>query len=96
MALSVTERKRNERKRNEALGMAEYRMNITKVEREAISEAAELRGYTNETEYIVRLVLADRDTSRKENVCSYPDCRCPFDKGPDNLCLQGKPNPEDV
>ena len=24
--------------------------------------------------------------------CQYPNCRCPFDMGPDNLCLIGKPN----
>lgn len=24
--------------------------------------------------------------------CQYPNCRCPFDMGPDNLCLMGKPN----
>lgn len=24
--------------------------------------------------------------------CQYPSCRCPFDMGPDNLCLIGKPN----
>lgn len=24
--------------------------------------------------------------------CEYPNCRCPFDMGPDNLCLIGKPN----
>lgn len=26
--------------------------------------------------------------------CKYPNCRCPFDMGPDNLCLMGKPNTE--
>ncbi len=26
--------------------------------------------------------------------CQYPNCRCPFDMGPDNLCLIGKPNPK--
>lgn len=28
------------------------------------------------------------------NKCEYPNCRCPFDMGPDNLCLIGKPNPD--
>lgn len=23
--------------------------------------------------------------------CNYPDCKCPFDMGPDNLCLQNRP-----
>ena len=54
------------------------------------------RHFEDQTEYILALVYKDRDMSRKENVCSYPDCRCPFDMGPDNKCLQGKPNPEDV
>lgn len=96
MAMTVAERKRRERERNEALGMSEFRMSITSVEREAIAEAAELRGYSDQTEYIVRLVLADRDTSRKENVCSYPDCQCPFDMGPDGKCLVGKPRGNEV
>lgn len=26
--------------------------------------------------------------------CQYPNCRCPFDMGSDNLCLIGKPNPK--
>ena len=95
MAVSAKERKRRERERDKALGVAEFRMKITATEREAIAEASELRGYTDQTEYIVRLVLADRDTARKQIVCTYPDCNCPFDKGPDNKCLKGRPNPED-
>ena len=94
MAITDADRKRNERARNAATGLAEFRMKITTNEREAISEAAALRGYTDLTEYLVRMAMADRDTSRKLNVCTYPTCNCPFDKGPDNLCLRGKPNPE--
>lgn len=25
----------------------------------------------------------------KEETCTYPDCRCPFDMGPDHQCLKG-------
>lgn len=28
--------------------------------------------------------------------CSYPDCNCPFDMGPDNQCLRGLPRPKQV
>ena len=94
MAATNADRKRNERARNASMGLAEFRMKITTTEREAISEAATLRGYTDLTEYLVRMATADRDTSRKRNTCNYPSCNCPFDKGPDNLCLRGKPNPE--
>lgn len=26
--------------------------------------------------------------------CNYPDCKCPFDMGADNKCLQGLPQKE--
>lgn len=39
------------------------------------------------------LVYKDRPATREESVCNYPDCKCPFDMGADNLCLIGKPQP---
>ena len=27
----------------------------------------------------------------EEGKCTYPDCRCPFDMGPDHQCLKGLP-----
>ena len=98
MAMTATERKRRQRERQKANGLATrpYTMDLTPVERAAINEAADARGYEDRTEYLLKLVYQDRDMSRKENVCSYPECNCPFDKGPDNRCLRGMPNPEDV
>jgi hypothetical protein len=86
----------NQREREKPLDMKPYTMDLSATERAAIAEAAKLREFEDQTEYILALVYKDRDMSRKENVCSYPECVCPFDKGPDNKCLRGKPNPEDV
>jgi len=30
----------------------------------------------------------------KDGICSYPECNCPGDKGPNNLCWRGFPNKE--
>lgn len=29
----------------------------------------------------------------RKKQCTYPDCRCPFDMGPDHQCLKGLPQP---
>jgi len=96
--MTDAERKRRQRQRQKSNGVQTrpFTMDLTQVEREAIYEAADARGFEDRTEYLLRLVYQDRDMSRKENVCSYPECNCPFDKGPDNKCLRGRPNPEDV
>ena len=96
MAMTATERKRRQREREKHLDIKPFTMHLAANERAAIEEAASLREFEDQTEYILALVYKDRDMSRKENVCSYPECNCPFDKGPDNKCLRGKPNPEDV
>ncbi len=91
MALTATERKRRQRERQRALDIKPFRMDLTKVERQAVAEAAQARGYEDQTEYLLKMVYQDRDKSRKENVCKYPECNCPFDMGPDGLCLKGLP-----
>ncbi|MFL1404229.1 hypothetical protein ACJO2E_02650 [Marinobacter sp. M1N3S26] len=98
MAMTDAERKRRQRERQKGRGLqtSPFTMDLTRVERENINEAADARGFEDRTEYLLNLVYIDRDKSRKENVCSYPKCKCPFDKGPDNKCLRGMPNPEDL
>jgi hypothetical protein len=96
MAMTAAERKRRQRERLKALDIRNYTMELAATEREAIAEAAKLREFEDQTEYILALVYKDRDMSRKENVCSYPECRCPFDMGPDGKCLAGKPRAEEV
>lgn len=96
MAMSAAERKRRQREREKALDIKAYTMDLAATERAAIAEAAKLREFEDQTEYILALVYKDRDMSRKENVCTYPDCRCPFDMGPDNKCLAGKPQKHEV
>ncbi|WP_379945099.1 hypothetical protein OZ656_06240 [Marinobacter sp. LM1] len=91
MALSPAERKRRQREREKHLDIRPFTMQLAANERAAIEEAASLRDFEDQTEYVLALVYKDRDMSRKENVCTYPDCRCPFDMGPDGRCLVGKP-----
>lgn len=96
MAMTPTERKRRQRERHKFLDMRPFTMELAANERAAIEEAARLREFEDQTEYILALVYKDRDMSRKENVCSYPDCRCPFDMGPDGKCLAGKPRESEL
>lgn len=96
MAMTAAERKRRQREREKALDIKAYTMELAATERAAIAEAAKLREFEDQTEYILALVYKDRDMSRKENVCTYPDCRCPFDMGPDGKCLAGKPQKHEV
>lgn len=91
MAMTATERKRRQREREKFLDIKPFTMDLAATERAAIAEAAQLREFEDQTEYILALVYKDRDMSREENVCSYPECRCPFDMGPDGKCLAGKP-----
>lgn len=96
MAMTATERKRRQREREKHLDVRPFTMQLAANERAAIEEAANLREFEDQTEYILALVYKDRDMSRKENVCSYPKCRCPFDMGPDGKCLAGKPRQPEV
>lgn len=96
MAMTPAERKRRQREREKHLDIKPFTMQLAANERAAIEEAASLREFEDQTEYIMALVYQDRDMSRKENVCSYPDCRCPFDMGPDGKCLVGKPRDDEV
>ena len=96
MALTATERKRRQRERERALDIKPFTMELAATERAAIAEAARLREFEDQTEYVLALVYKDRDVSRKENVCTFPECRCPFDMGPDGKCLVGKPRKHEV
>lgn len=96
MAMTDVERKRRQREREKPLDMKPYTMDLAATERAAIAEAAKLREFEDQTDYILALVYKDRDMSRKENVRTYPDCRCPFDMGPDGKCLAGKPLKQEV
>lgn len=73
MAKTDAERKRAQREWNKHLRMQRMELNLAWGERELIASNAEARGFTDQTEYLVRLVLDDadrieRDRSRnKEN-----------------------------
>ncbi|SFM72503.1 hypothetical protein SAMN04487961_1029 [Marinobacter pelagius] len=32
-----------------------------------------------------------KERARKEQYCNYPDCQCPFDRGPEFFCLKSLP-----
>ncbi len=73
MAKTDAERKQAQRERNKHRRMQRMELNLAWGERELIASNAEARGFTDQTEYLVRLVLDDadrieRDRSRnKEN-----------------------------
>jgi hypothetical protein len=46
----------------------------------------------NEPGYDAWKTADPRDSEPEEpEFCTYPECRCPLDMGPDNLCLRGLP-----
>ena len=65
MALTPAQRKRRQREREEELGMKPFRMELAASERQAIETGAQAGGYEDQTEYVLALVYADRDTSQK-------------------------------
>jgi hypothetical protein len=65
MALTPAQRKRRQREREQALGMKPLRMDLAAGERQAIEAGARAGGYEDQTEYLLSLVYADRDKSRK-------------------------------
>lgn len=65
MAMTPAERKRRQRENEKALGIKPFRMELAASERQAIAEMAELRGFEDQTEYLLSLVYKDRDVSRK-------------------------------
>lgn len=73
MAKTDAERKRAQRERRKFLQMKRMELDLAWGERELIAKNAEARGFEDQTEYLVRLVLDDaarleRDRSRnKEN-----------------------------
>ena len=65
MALTPAERKRRQRENEKTLGMKPFRMDLAASERAAIEAGAQAGGYEGQTEYLLDLVYADRDTSQK-------------------------------
>ena len=69
MAMTPAERKcrqrHRRREREKELGMKPFRMELAASERAAIEAGALASGYEDQTEYVLALVYADRDTSRK-------------------------------
>jgi hypothetical protein len=69
MAMTPAERKRRQRhrrrEREKELGMKPFRMELAAGERQAIEVGARAGGYEDQTEYLLSLVYADRDKSRK-------------------------------
>lgn len=88
MALTAAERKRRQRQRQKALDIQVYQMELTEVERHQVAKGASRRGYEDQTEYLLALVAADLEKPA-DVACTYPDCRCPFDKPADGKCYQG-------
>lgn len=66
MAMTPAERKRRQRERMKSLDVRLVQMELAAKERETISEMAELRGFEDQTEYLLSLVYKDRDMSQKE------------------------------
>lgn len=66
MPMTAAERKQKQRANEARLGIKPYAMDLTLVEREIVSQAALAAGYEDQTEYLLALVYADRDKSRKE------------------------------
>lgn len=66
MAMTPAERKRRQRERLKSLNVQAYQMELAARERQTIAEMAELRGFEDQTEYLLALVYKDRDMSQKE------------------------------
>ena len=70
MPMTPAERKRRQRERRrereKELGMKPFRMELAASERAAIEAGARAGGYEDQTEYLLSLVYANRDTSQKE------------------------------
>lgn len=65
MAMTPAERKRRQRERMKSLDVKLTQMELTASERQTIAEMAELRGFEDQTEYLLSLVYKDRDMSQK-------------------------------
>ena len=69
MALTPAQRKRRSRavraEADKKLGMKTFRMELAASESQAIETGAQAGGYEDQTEYVLALVYADRDTSQK-------------------------------
>lgn len=66
MAMTPAERKRRQRERLKSLDVRLIQMELAASERQAIAEMAELRGFEDQTEYLLSLVYKDCDMSQKE------------------------------
>lgn len=64
MAKTAAERKRDQRKRRDHLGIKPMTLDVSIGEREEISAGAERNGYTDKTEFVLALVYENRDKSR--------------------------------
>ena len=62
------------------------------LEKKIGAETIDLRNKTyaeaGEMDMIAKIESHDED--KKDDVCTYPECNCPFDMGADNKCLIGK------
>lgn len=59
MALSDAERKRRQREHDQRLGMKRMELNLATSERRAIADMAKVRGFDDQTEYLLSLVFQD-------------------------------------
>lgn len=66
MAMTPAERKRRQREklRDKALDIKPFQMELAASERQTIAEMAELRGFEDQTEYLLSMVYKDRDMSQ--------------------------------
>ncbi|PHS48777.1 MAG: hypothetical protein COB05_04510 [Marinobacter sp.] len=66
MAKTDAERKRAQRKRKKHLRMQRMELELAWGERELIASNAKARGFEDQTEYLVRLVLDDADRLKRD------------------------------
>lgn len=68
MAMTPAERKRRSRERKKKLDIKPFTMELTRVERQAVADAAKVRGYEDQTEYLLSLVYRDCDKSQRSAI----------------------------
>ncbi len=66
MAKTDAERKRTQRERKQRLRMKRMELDLAWGERELIASNAQARGFSDQTEYLVRLVLDDADRIKRD------------------------------
>lgn len=64
MAKTAAERKRDQRRREKALGIKPMILDLATSERDLIAERAAANGFDDQTEFVLSLVYQERDKSQ--------------------------------